>query len=288
MFRSAHGAQRARLVIESLRSFGGQLSDCPVWVFLSSPESAAFAFHDIDKVHFIPLIAEEKFRHYLFAEKVYACAQAEELAGTSVRSLVWLDSSCLIVNSPTLFDLAPSFDAAFRPVHIKNIGSPAQETPGDFWRAIYKTVGVKDIPFTVESFVDSQTLRPYYNTHCFAANPSTGLFQAWLNHFKIMISDQAFQSGPCGDELHQIFLHQAILSALLVKQLDPDRMRTLPPAYSYPLHLHQQVPPARQPRSLNDLACPVYEEVYRYPDTLNGLPVHEPLKSWLMKRMPSA
>lgn len=286
MIKTTQSTQCARLGIESLRSFGGPLSDCPVWVFLPDPKSDVRILEDLDNVHFIPLVVEKEFSHYPFADKVYACAQAEELAGANVRSLVWLDPNCLIVNHPALFDLAPSFDAAFRPVHVKNVGSLAQETLDDFWQAIYRAADVKDAPFTVESFVDSQTLRPYYNTHCFVANPSKGLFRAWLNHFQALISDQAFQSGPCQDGQHQTFLHQAILSVLLIKLLDPGRICSLPPEYNYPLHLHRQVPSARQPQALNDLINPVYEQVFRYPGMLNGLPVRKPLQAWLMERIP--
>ena len=33
LFRSEAGARLARIVIESLRAFGGLLADCPVWAF---------------------------------------------------------------------------------------------------------------------------------------------------------------------------------------------------------------------------------------------------------------
>ena len=103
-----------------------------------------------------------------------------------------------------------------------------------------------------------------------------------------MITDQAFQSGPCQDERHHIFLHQAIWSALLTKLLDRKRVRLLPPEYSYPLHFHPEIPLARRAQTLNDLVCPVYEGAYTYPDTLNGLDVQEPLKSWLVARTPTS
>ncbi len=32
--------------------------------------------------------------------------------------------------------------------------------------------------------------------------------------------------------------------------------------------------------------CPVFEETFRYPETLQGLEVREPLRSWLMERTP--
>jgi hypothetical protein len=45
--------------------------------------------------------------------------------------------------------------------------------------------------------------------------------------------------------------------------------------------MHDQVPPARRAGSLNDLACAVYEEDL----ALDGIPVHEPLRSWLRERV---
>ncbi len=79
----------------------------------------------------------------------------------------------------------------------------------------------------------------------------------------------------------RIFLHQAILSALAAKNLGRERIRLLPPAYSYPLHLHPQVPTGRQPGRLNDLVCPVYEDAFEFPVTFNGLQIDQPLRSWL-------
>jgi len=290
LVRSVEEQWRAGLLIESLRAFGGRLSSYPVWVFLRDPASASctrLGIEDED-VHSIPLVIEDEFRHYFFADKVHACAQAEEMAAQEgVRSLVWLSPNSLIVNPPVLFDLAPSFDAALRPVHIKNVGLLAGEPLDDFWKETYETVGISDTPLTVESFVDSHRLRPYYNTHLFSMNPSKGVLRTWLECFKTMVSNPGFQSGACRDEEHRIFLHQAILSALVTRLLDWERIRILPPEYSYPLHFHQQIPPTRRPQALNNLVCPVYEGAYRYPDTLNGIEVDEPLKSWLMKHAPT-
>jgi hypothetical protein len=39
-------------------------------------------------------------------------------------------------------------------------------------------LGIDDMPYTIESFADGQTLRPYFNTHCFAFNPAAGMGQA--------------------------------------------------------------------------------------------------------------
>ncbi len=281
MFRSETGEHLARIVIESLRTFGGLLRDSEVWAFVLDPEHALHALRGIDGVRRIPLAVEEGLPPYPFAAKVYACARAEAMAGPDVRSLAWLSLDCLVVNPPLLFDLGAACDVAFRPVHHRNIGSRADEPPDDFWQGVYEALGVADMPYTVESFVDGQTLRPYFNTHCFAFNPATGLGRAWWAHFKAIIMDEAFQAGPCRDEMHRIFLHQAILSTLVPKMLDWQRVRLLPPEYNYPLNLLSKMPLDRRAPALNGLVNAVYEEAFPWGE----IRVHEPLRSWLKKRV---
>jgi hypothetical protein len=281
LFRSAEGERLARIVIESLRTFGGPLCDCPVWAFLIDPDCVPQALHDLEGVHRFPLSIEEGVPRYPFAEKVAATAQAEAVAGPGIRSLVWLSLDCLIVNPPLLFNLGPSASAAFRPVHHRNIGSLAHESPDDFWRGVYQALEVDDMPYTVESFVDKQVLRPYFNSHCFAFNPALGLGQAWWACFKTLISDQAFQAGPCRDELHQIFLHQAILSTLVAKLLDWEQIRLLPPEYNYPLNLLDDMPQDNRMPVLNGLVNAVYEDAFPW----NRIEIRQPLRSWLRARL---
>jgi hypothetical protein len=280
---SIEEAANARLLIDSLRAFGGQLSDCEVWVFLSDPTGVRCACPDLENVHCVPLARDEVWRYH-FARKVRACAQAEAMTAGRVRSLVWVSTQCLIVNPPALFTLVPPLAAAFRPVHIQNVGLPTDKPLDPYWKAVYRAVGIEDTSLTVESLVDMRELRPYFNSHLFAVDPSQGLCQTWLELFGAMVADADFQSGPCRDELHRIFLHQAILSAMVVNHLDWQQIGILPPEYSYPLHLHDQVPPARRAQTLNQLVCPVYEGTYRHPETLGGVKVEEPLRSWLAER----
>lgn len=268
--------RQARLLIESLRAFGGELRDCPVWIFQPGTERLD-GFGRLGDVSLLPLEIEAPYRRYELADKVFACARAEELAGPEVSSLVWTNLDCLIVNPPVLFALDSTCDAALRPVHIRNVGSPANEPLDDYWQAVYQETGVERIPYTVESFVDAQTIRPYYNTHCFSINPAKGILQAWREHFKSLVIDEAFQAGPCRDERHQVFLHQVVLSALIMKTLDQERLRWLPAAYSYPLHLQPDLPASRRIHSLNRMVCVVFEEA----DKLDQVEAEEPLKKWL-------
>lgn len=280
---NAEGERTAGLTIHSLRRFGGHLGACPIWVFHPDTTDLSPALADIEGVHVEPLMIEEDFPRYPFSAKVHTCAQAEAMSGSDVHTLVWLSTSTLIVQPPDLLNLSTTHDAAFRPVHIRNVGASAHEPLNAYWTAVYHSLGIDDPPHSVESYVDGQHLRPYFNTHLFAVDPAWGVMQAWLVHFTSMVTDELFQSGPCANELQRIFLHQVVLSALLPVKLDWERIRLLPPEYSYPLHLHHEIPSGKQPGTLNELVCPVYEGSFCYPETLSGLQVEEPLRSWLVE-----
>ncbi len=281
MFRSAKGERLARVVIQSLRTFGGPLRDCPVWAFVLDPDRVSHALPDLESVHRFPLDIGEAIPRYPFAQKVAATAQAEAMAGPEGRTLVWLSLDCLIINLPLLFILGQTSDVAFRPVHHRNIGARADDPLDDFWRGIYQTLEIDAMPHTVESYVDGQPLRPYFNTHCFAFNPTMGLGRAWWDYFKAMVADQAFQAGACRDDLHKIFLHQAILSTLVPKMLDWARVRLLPPTYNYPLNLLDEMPPDLRVPTLNSLVNAVYEDAFPW----DKIEVEEPLRSWLRARL---
>jgi hypothetical protein len=286
VLRSEAGEGLARTVIESLRAFGGPLRNSPVWAFLLDLDRVSNALPAIVGLRCFPLAVEETYQSYPFAEKVYACARAEAMAGPEIRSLVWLSLDSLIIKPPLLFDLGPvsgiaEADAAFRPVHHQNVGSLAGERPDDFWRAVYRTLEVDDMPHTVTSFVDGRTLRPYFNTHCFAFSPAMGLARAWWAYFVAMVTDEAFQAGPCRDQLHRVFLHQAILSTLVPKLLAWERVRLLPPEYNYPLNLLNEMPADRRAPTLNSLVNAVYEDALPW----TQITIQEPLRSWLKARM---
>ncbi|MGC9356732.1 MAG: hypothetical protein ACP5GX_02645 [Anaerolineae bacterium] len=278
-------AQRVRLLIESLRAFGGELSESPVWVFVPQPE--VMPTHDLEgEIRRLPLELPETVNNYWFASKVYACARAEALVPPETRSLIWVSFDCLILQPPTLLDLAPAFDAAVRPVHIKNVGLLTSEPLDAFWKGVYEVVGVDEMQITTETFVGQQRLRAYFNSHALAIHPGQGLFQRWFEIFEQLVTDDAFQSETCQDTLHRIFLHQAILSTLLATEIAPQRLRTLPPEYSYPYHLHTKVPPERRPAALNDLVSVAYEDCNLNPRQVEGFEIREPLRSWLAARFP--
>jgi hypothetical protein len=168
------GAQR---LVASLRRFGGELSQAPFWLFETESARGLGAKLAPLGVEIFPLVLPTTVRDYVFAGKVWACAQAETLATPAVQTLVWLDTNCLIVQPPLLFRLDSANDTALRPVHARNVGLTRESPLDDYWRGVYAALGLADLPGAVTSFVDNLTLRPYFNSHAFALLPD---FSAWI------------------------------------------------------------------------------------------------------------
>lgn len=282
--------QRAqtRLLIESIHAFGGSMNQSPFWVFSSDPEKVPCDELKSEGVRIIPLDVPDTMRRNYFGIKVFSCAQAEKMASSDTHSLVWLASGYLVIQPPLLFDLDQEVICAARPVHIQNVGILQTDPLDGFWKKIYENVGVDDVPVSVETFVGAKRIRAYYNSHALAVQPSKGLFQQWLAHFETLVLDEAFQSGPCRDEDHQVFLHQAVLSALLSTRLDARQLRLLPPVYNYPYNLQTEVHEEHRAAALNDLVSIAYEARSLDPNLVEDIEIHEPLRSWLSSHLPAA
>jgi len=283
--RTPAGKAAARLLLGSLRTFGGALSGVPVWLFALDPRNEPCRDLAGPRVEVLPLEVPAALQRYPFGPKVAACARAEELAPAGVETLIWLDLECLVVQPPVLWQLGSAFDAALRPVHVRNVGVPPGESLDAFWQGIYAAAGVADVPLTVESFIDGRPLRAYFNSHGLAVRPARGLFRRWHELFARLVGDAAFQAAACPDELHQIFLFQAVFSALVATAVAAPRIRILPPTYNYPYNLHDRVPADRRPAALNDLVCFTFEGRVIHPDVVTDVAIHEPLRSWLAREV---
>ncbi len=265
-----------RRLISSIRAFAGEFSQETILVF-TSLDGLDLSSEDV-KV--IQAISPRSIADYPLGEKVVYCSMAEqELRGT-FETMVYVDPYSLVLRPPCSFQLDAISDVALRPVHIKNIGQPADEPLSEFWSALYKLVGITMPNFKVVSFVDSCSLYPYFNTHCFSIKPDLGLCERWMQLLSTSILNDSFQDRLCPDFQHKLFLHQAIFSSLVTAEISQERIRILPPDYSYPYHLQQEIPPSLKASVLNDLTHVVYENCSINPDKIAGIAIHEPLNTW--------
>jgi hypothetical protein len=275
----------SRVLIDSLRSFGGLLGGAEVLLFEADARKAPCGSLEGERVRVVPLAVPDRFQGFLFSEKVWACREAERLMPPGTNSVAYLTPQSLIVRPPVELHLTAEHDVALRPVHIRNVGLPVEEPLDAFWRGVYDSVGIGDTASTVESFVDGQRIRAYFNTGVFSINPGMGLLRRWSECFGELVSNRRFQASACGDVRHKIFLHQAVFSAIVARDVPEERIWKLSPEYSYPYHLQRLVPAARRAAVLNDLVCPVFEDHPPDPGSMDDIEVREPLRSWLAARV---
>jgi hypothetical protein len=264
----------------SLQAFGEELSHAPMLVFHPAGQTPHPGLSP-EAIELQTLNIPSAIQGYLFSAKVTAMAQAEKLSGSYNRTLIWIDPACLILKPPRLYRLDGRAEAALRPVHIRNIGSLADESLDGYWKEIYAACDLDESDAFTESFVDGQRLRAYYNSHAFSINASLGLMSLWLDTFTSLVDDRGFQAAYCQDERHRIFLFQAVLSALITRNILPDRIRLLPPEYNYPYNLQDSVPHEKRAASMDALVSLTYEGRQMHPAGITDIRIPEPYKSFL-------
>lgn len=146
-------------------------------------------------------------------------------------------------------------------MHLKLLGSALDEPIDDFWQLIYVNCRV-DLQrvFPMQTVVDEQAIRAYFNAGLLVVRPERGLLRGWQANFERLSRLPVFEAYYRQSELYEIFMHQAVLAGTLLSSLRPDEFQQLPLEVNYPLHLHSRMPEKRRPSSLSQLITARYEE----------------------------
>jgi hypothetical protein len=284
----------AAMLVDSIRTWGGEYRNCPIYVVLTDPKTHGIRLKD-KNVELIPLKLEGLVLDYPFAAKAYAAAKVEELIAGKVRSLAWFDPETLLFRPPREMDLEDGISAAVAPVQFVNTGQAENETVNAYWAAIYKrcNLDLKKL-FVVETGVDCKKIRAWLNCGIFAVRPDRGLCREWAKVLDEFLHNQEYQRTAIADAIHKTFLHQAVISTLIVSRLDRREIRMFSFGYNYPLYCHgldfkvaagtYTVPAHKKAKKLNDLTSVFHESFwYKHPDWMSFIPaVEEPLKKWLV------
>jgi len=286
----------AAMLVHSIRRWGGEYKHCPIYVVLADSERSGFRIKD-DQVTFVPLALDDSVRSFPFATKAFAAAKVEEMTAGKAKTLVWLDPETIILGPPREYDLKKGFAAAVAPVTLINTGQAESEPVDAYWGPIYKRCRLdpKKI-FLVETFVDCKKVRAWLNCGMFSVRPERGLWREWAQILGEFINDPEYLQTAITDRIHRTFLHQAVISTLIVSRLDRREIHMLPAGYNYPLFCHDldfttltgatyKVPARKKAKRLDDLTSVFIESLFaEHADWSNFVPpASEPLKTWLIE-----
>ena len=282
---------QAPLLAASIRKFGGNLAEQPIWVLVPTkdkelPEKLLADFESLN-VTIIPFSCDSDELTFPFTAFVCAAAKAEMLAKNTMELLVWMDSNSFILNEPSEFLLEEGRILGYRPVHHTLIGSEYSKPLDSFWQLLYSKLGVsEDIIFPMKTHVDGNILRPYINSGFIVLRPEKGLFQSWWDTYKELYKEPEFQEYYQKDSLYTTFIHQAVLSSIILTKLNREELYELPFSYNYPLHLYSDSSPEFQPDNLNEMvALRYYMDKLQKPEWLDPLPFYDPHKSWVIEKL---
>ncbi len=286
-------AWQSCLLAESIRTFGGQMADTPIWVLVPQTTNslATEIKHKLEalQVRLIPFILDETVQSFPFAAKVVAAAGAERAAvRESSEQLVWMDTDSLVIQDPSALLLEKNKQLGYRPVDHTLIGQLWDAPLDAFWGQIYEKCGVPaKRPFPMLSSVDEKRIRPYFNAGMLVTRPENHLLNNWCDQFNQHYLTQTFIPFYEQHVLYRIFMHQAILTGTILAQFEQSDLHQLPHLVNYPLHMHATYPRVHRPAKLNDVVTTRYDDLFQAPNWRELVDIAEPLQSWLLNRIPT-
>lgn len=256
--------KNALLLIESIRSFAGNLSANPIWCIvplyngqLSCDFKKKLVFFNVDLFCYE---IDKKLLEFPFAQLVMSAAEAESRAAGQTETLVWLDINTVILKEPHDFVMADNISLAYRPVHHRLIGSRYSEPVDDFWKHVYTHCGVSERNlFPMITHVDGEKIRPYFNAGILITRPERKIFLRWKNMFLALYQKPVFKKFYEADKRYAIFIHQAVLTGVILSSLSPEQIKELPEKYNYPLHLYNEDIDPNKQNKLKQLVTFRYE-----------------------------
>jgi hypothetical protein len=273
----------ALLMVESLREWAGGFADAPVYSFApraghEPTERTLAGLRELGVEH-VPDPLNERHPDRPNCNKIYACAWAERELDDEL--LVFVDSDTVFLREPAEFR-DPDWLVGVRPVGSRNIGSRGEgDRWEEHWQHVYGVTGATGRPW-VETVIEGERIRGYYNTGLVAVQRRAGVFKAWLDILEEVLAS-GFELKKMRGQVDQLIF------AAVTADLD-ERLRVLPDIYNYPLPKRIKMRPEMQALDLDDL---VHVHLHRWvhkPGFLDD--VHPPLDTkseryrWLAERLP--
>jgi hypothetical protein len=281
--------QQASVLAASIREFGGEYSQAPMWGLLEEEAADLRAgersgFEALG-IQVLPYRLPQDMQAFPFARKVAAARAAELHARSNTEHLLWMDAHSLVVKPLREATLEDPLCLGCRPVDHLMIGSRFDEPIDPFWEYIYE---ICEVPsrrfFPMLTSVDHVKIRPYVNAGFLLVKPHDGILQDWFEVFAASYNLTRSRSFYDQNDLTRIFVHQAVLSGVVLQRLERSQIKILSNDVNVPLHLYGDMDEDSRVKLLDQMVTFRYDVRFDEPDWLEHLPLKEPLKSWLQRQ----
>jgi len=157
------------------------------------------------------------------------------------------------------------------------------EAPNACWMPIFMATGLNNrrLPM-IMTIADEVEIQPYYNCEVFCINPRLGICEEWMRILTSLLEDKQYQSEVCTTFVQKLFLHQAVLSAVISTRIEQKKIKSLPLTHGYPFNQYKRLPKSKQVASLNEISIVIFDYAWaKNPDWMDNILINEPLKQWL-------
>jgi hypothetical protein len=237
-------------------------------------------------VKVIPFKIDYETSQFPLAADVFAAAVAESSVYSQTDLLAWLGTNTVVLREPEAFLLKKGKNLGYRPVHHTLVGSRYDRVIDEFWTLVYRYCKVpQDRIFPMKTHIDGIRIRPYFNAGMLITRPHKRLLQTWSNIFFDLYQKLPFREFYEKNDLYKIFIHQALLSGVILSKFDTDELIELPSTYNYPLHLHIKDVTDHRPSFIDEVVTFRHESFYHDKEWMKKIPAKQQLRQWLAERI---
>jgi hypothetical protein len=289
IFPGPHTEVNSLLLSESIRAFGGALSQNPIWFFMPDygkqlTETSKKQLRKLDVQVTLVEIEKEKLAFFFVGELV-SLAEIEKMCIGNTHTLAWLDANTILLHEPKELLLSDGKSFGYRPVHHLLIGPRFDQALDPFWAQIYHYCQVPpERVFPMRPVVEDTQMRPYFNAGILLVRSERGLFRKWCDVFLNLYQHPVFRNFYEQDQRYGIFMHQAVLAGVVLSHLELEEMLELPETYNYPIHLYEQDTTGR-PALIDEMITFRHEDFYEDDDWQQKIPASNSLKQWLAEQL---
>jgi len=277
------------MLVRSLRQFGEELANIPIWILVPENEPLSPSLHLILEdlgVDTFPFHIDEAFSHFPFAAKAVAAAKAEELANGKCKILAWHDRTGVILHAPRAFNLPEDKKIGFRPTDIANIGASYGGDLPAFWQTLcnHFSLIIDQFP-RIRTAVDQQDLHLYVNAGLLVVRPGLKILGKWSENLYETFALEKFTNFYHQDPRYAIFMHQAGLTAAIIQQTDLKDRVILPDNYLFSVDNFFDYPQTIRPNTLDEIVTGRFHEFFSKNNWIDLINASNGLMDWFKRQL---